>query len=721
MREHARRTTVLVLSVLLLAGVVTAPALAGGASAAETGASAMPGASSAVTGPSASATVDASDPATVGPAALLDSSTATAETVRVRNHLRRVEPAGEYGVRTRVEIPDRVVELRIRIPDRATDVSADGFTRENATSWAWDERTERPRLTYRMPANRTVEDGGPLEGDGRYLFVDVGDWAVVNPPQVGVRVQSTGPVRFERENVVAGEGAAGESMAYLGPFEEHVGSANGQRFRLIVPENAELASSPDAILRTLEHASGALRVGDRDAEVFVIAVPTSDVGWGVRGLQSGPADMWVRDAEPVDDATDVWTHEYVHTRQDYRTTASGRWTTEAAATYYAALLALERGDVDFAAFRRILRQGERDPQAGATLSQPATWRNDAHYWKGALVVGEIDRRIRLATDGEDAFTSVLRELNAAEDPVTNEDVLAAVAAAGGSDVRTTARSFTTTDRAPTAWDRDAHDAAFGTLPARIGYSIAGPDAVRVTGEYRDRAVDRDPIRLVVGEALRLRVSVSNDGGTAGDYDLVVRLDGETVATRTGRLAAGETTVETVEHRFEAPGTHDLTVGGQSLRVSVTDPATAAVDDLTVAPETAVRGETVAVTAAVENAASIPAGGSLTLRMNGEAVTTREVRLDAGERSELRFEVTPDESGETTIEIGGERVTLTVTDGGTGSDPGESTADDDTGDDSADPDSEPLPSIEEVPGFGPAAAVIALLLATTLFAARMRRR
>jgi PGF-CTERM protein len=660
--------------------------------------------------------------ATGGPAALPEQSAATTATIHVRNHLRQVAPAGEYGVRTRVEIPDRVVELRLRIPDRATDVSADGFTRENATTWAWDERTERPSLEYRMPANRTIEDGGPLQGDGSYLFVDVGEWAIVNPPQVQLRAQSVAPVRFERENVVAGEGAASDSMAYLGPFEEHVRSANGQRFRLIVPERADLASSPDAILGTLDHASGALRVGDRDAEVFVIAAPTSDVGWGVRGLQSGPADMWVRDAEPVDAPTDVWTHEYVHTRQGYRTTASGRWTIEAAATYYAALFALERGDIDFATFQRTLRRGERDPQAGATLSQPATWRNDANYWKGALVVGEIDRRIRLATDGEDTFTSVLRELNAAEEPATNDDLLAAVAAAGGSDVRTAARSFTTTDRAPTAWDRDAHDAAFGTLPARIGYSIADPDAVRVTGEYRNRTVDRNPVRLVVGETLRLRVSVSNDGGTAGDYDLAVRVDGDAVATRTGRLAADEGTIETVEHRFEEPGTHDLTVGGQSLQVSVSDPASVSVHDLTADPETVARGETVAVTAAVENAASIPAAGSLTLRVNGDATETREVRLDAGERNEIRFEVTPADSGETTIELGGERATITVTDGGTGSVPGEPTAGDATADDSADPGSGPLPSTEEgVPGFGPAVAVIALLLAATLFVARTRRR
>ncbi|SDY54914.1 CARDB domain-containing protein [Halopenitus persicus] len=704
MREHARRTTALVLSMLFLAGAVTAPALAGGASAAATDASptATSGAAEAVT--------DSPAPA------------ATTATIHVRNHLRQVAPVGEYGVRTRVEIPDRVVELRLRIPDRATDVSADGFTRENATTWTWDGRTERPSLAYRMPANRTVEDGGPLQGEGSYLFVDAGEWAIVNPPQVQLRAQSVAPVRFERGNVVAGEGVASDSMAYLGPFEEHVRSANGQRFRLIVPERAELASSPDAILGTLGHASGALRVGDRDAEVFVIAAPTSDVGWGVRGLQSGPADMWVRDAESVDAATDVWTHEYVHTRQDYRTTASGRWTVEAVATYYAALLALERGDVDFATFQRTLRQGERDPQAGATLSQPATWRNDANYWKGALVAGEIDRRIRLATEGEDAFTSVLRELNAAEDPVTNDDVLAAVAAAGGTDVRTSARTFTTTDRAPTAWDRDAHDAAFGTLPARIGYSIADPDAVRVTGAYRNRTVDRDPVRLVVGETLRLRVSVSNDGGTAGDYDLAVRVDGDAVATRTGRLAAGGSTVETVEHRFEDPGTHDLTVGGQSLQVSVMDPASVSVHDLAVDPGTVARGETVAVTAVVENSAPIPAGGSLTLRVNGEAAETREIRLDAGERSELRFEVTPAESGETTVELGGERVTLTVTEAGTGSAPGESTAGDAPADDSDGPGSEPIPSTDEgIPGFGSTAAAIALLLATTLFAARTRRR
>jgi len=91
--------------------------------------------------------------------------------------------------------------------------------------------------------------------------------------------------------------------------------------------------------------------------------------------------------EPAGTAADVWTHEYVHTRQAYRTEASGQWITEASATHYAALFALDRGAADFDAFERTLARGAREPDASAVLSNPTTWDGHADYTKGALVAG----------------------------------------------------------------------------------------------------------------------------------------------------------------------------------------------------------------------------------------------------------------------------------------------------------------------------------------------
>ncbi|MFA9517559.1 CARDB domain-containing protein [Halopenitus sp. H-Gu1] len=637
------------------------------------------------------------------------------DTIRLENTLRQVDRTGEYGVRTQVRIPDQVTELRIFLPESAHGMTTNGFTREDETTWVWDGRTSTPRVSYRMPANRTRERAGPLEGGGQYLFVGVGEWAIVQPPAVNVswrQPHQTRDVRVTRENVVAGEGAASDRMAYLGPYEEHVREAHGQQFRLIVPESAELADSPTEILASLEHASGALPIGDRDETVFVIAAPTDEVGWSVRGLQTGSADMWVRDPERTDTADNVWVHEYVHTRQDYSTTTSGQWITEASATYYAALLTLERGGVDFDAFRRVLRRGEREPQADSILTRPNTWRNAAEYRKGALVVSEIDRRMRLSTDGGRTIATVLRRVNAKNGEVRNDDVLEYVREAAGREVRDDAERLTTTDAVPAAWDRSAHDEAFGRLPSRIYVSIDDPDSVRVTGEYRDQAIDPNPATIVPGESLQVRVRVSNSGGTAGEYALTMRVDGVVVATREGELGAGETTVETLKHAFTEPGSHEVTVDDEGIAVTVVEPATPRVRELSVKPDRVTAGEEVRVSATVENPESIPAREAFVLSVNGAAEATHEVTLDAGETETIGATVTLNEAGETTIEIGKEHTTVTV-------DPPETTDGSET---NASTGGNASPTSERTPGFAGAHAVVALVtaMATVMILARRRQ-
>ncbi|WP_058366188.1 CARDB domain-containing protein [Haloparvum sedimenti] len=622
-------------------------------------------------------------------------SLSSSDAIRLESSLRRVDTRGEYGATSRVSLPDAVTEFRLTLPAGARDVRADGFASEGDGVWRWDGTTEEPALTYRMPANRTVDESGPLEGRGDYLFADAGDWALVRPPAIGASWRSTADHRFVRENRVDGEGAASRAMAFLGPHETVTREANGQRFRLIVPEAAEMAEPPADVLDSMEHASGAMQVGDRDPEVFLVAAPTGEVEWGVRGIQTGDADVWIRDEERLDTADNVWVHEYVHTRQGYRTASSARWFTEGAATYYAALLTLERGGTDFADFRSVLARGERDPQASATLSDPETWANYAQYTKGSLVAGEIDRRLRLVTDGEASLATVFRELNAADDPIDGDRLLRGVEEAGGGDARGTAERYTTTDAVPGTWDRETHDEAFGRLPARIGFSLADAEAVRASGPYRDRPVERDPVRLVTGETLELDATVVNTGGVAGEYDLALTVDGEPVDARSGRIGANETLVESFERDFSEPGEHEVAVGGTRLTVIVSEPATATVSNLVVEPSRVTAGDEVTVTATVSNDAEIPAERDLALVVDGETRSAETIRLDAGESTTYTATVSLDEPGETTIELGDATAAVTVA-------PAETSADGATGE-----------TDSGVPGFGPAVAAAALTLTAVL--------
>jgi PGF-CTERM protein len=594
------------------------------------------------------------------------------DTIRLQNALFATDEPGTVGVTTRAAIPDRVTELEVVLLNaNEASVDADGFrptddAGPDVSAWEWDGVTANPSLTYAMDANDTVTEAGPLGARGTYRFVDAGEWALVRTPRTSASWSYTGQydgqVGLTRENVVDGEGVASQAVAFLGPYEEYVREAGGQRYRLIVPAAADMETTPEEVFDVFESASTALQVGARDETVFAVAAPTEGEEWGVRGLQIGDADLWVRDVEPAGTAADVWTHEYVHTRQAYRADASGRWITEASATYYAALFALDRGAADFADFERTLARGERDPDDTAVLADPSTWAGNADYTKGALVAGEIDRRLRVATDGRASLATVIRELNAAGGPVSNEDVLDAVeaAAAEGADdetaaaIREEAERLTTTRETTETWDRTAHAEAFGETPAQVGYDLRD-DGVRATGEYRDRQVDRDPVELVPGETLDIAVAVANTGGVAGEYALSLTVDGESVATRNGTVDAGAETTVRVEYAFSEPGEYAVRIAGERLRVVVSEPGPPSVRGVSVDSDRVAAGEPVRVTATVGNDAGLPAGSDVEFRVDGETVSTAPVRLDADTEATVERRVTLGESEELGGIAGGDRV------------------------------------------------------------------
>ncbi|MFC5134068.1 MULTISPECIES: PGF-CTERM sorting domain-containing protein [Haloferacaceae] len=671
------------------------------------------------------------------------------DTIHVEHALSATDEAGTVGVTTTTRIPDSVGELELDLLTANDDpIETDGFERDDDAAgdeevWVWDGETEAPSITYRMDANVSVEESGPLATGGTYRFVDTGEWALVRTPRL--RISYTGTqVRVDRENVVDGEGVASQAMAFLGPHEEHVREGDEARYRLIEPEAADMEATPEAVFDVFAGAERNLRVGAVDDEVFAVAAPTGDVTWGVRGLQTGDADLWVRDGEPAGTADDVWTHEYVHTRQAYTTDPadpSARWFTEASATYYAALFALDRGATDFESFERTLARGERDPAASSTLAEPGTWRANAPYTKGALVAGEIDRRIRLASDGRASLATVFRELNDDAEPVTNRDFLDAVEAAAGAggddeaadEVRAAAERLTATDDPPEMWDRDAHTEAFGGTPAQIGYGLAD-DGVRATGEYRNRSVDVDPVRLVAGETLALGVDVSNTGGVEGAYDLSLSVGGETVETRNGTVGAGEATTERFEHAFAEPGEYTVRVGGETLTVVVSEPADPLVRGVSTDVDRVSPGGSVTVTATVGNDASIPAGSDLEFRVDGETVGTDPVRLDADAETTVERAVPVPGSGDAdtaTVSVVGpaDEASTTVAIDRDDGDSGSSTEDDVDGstdgdegsDGSADDGGSAADGLTDdgIPGFGPVVALVALLSLVGVSARRGR--
>ncbi|MUV61906.1 CARDB domain-containing protein, partial [Halobacterium sp. CBA1126] len=623
-----------------------------------------PGVGAAVAAPTGT---DASPP-TADAARDAAGDVAAAQTYTIRKHIdlhRTPAEPGEIDVVATYDVPDPVTSLSVSLPSNAEAVESSSFAR-TPDGYEWDGTTDPATVRFTLPANQTASGARSpaVQAGGDYSFVDVGEWALVTVPQLSTGWSYRAPkgtdVTISEDVTVDGEGSTGGEIAYLGPVEEHTRTANGQQFTLAVPEHASMAESSEEVLDALGEASKRLHVGSRDNRVWFVAAPTT-VDWGVLGVEYGGNDAWVRADAHLDRPRNVWFHEYVHTRQAFRTADSGRWTMEAGAEYYASLLSLRTDYVSFGAFETHLALGEREPWRDAVLSQPSTWPSGANYVKGSLVWGELDRRVRLATDSTATMEDVLYRLNQHEDRVTNADVLAAVLEASTPAVEERANQYTNTRQTPEMWTRSQHAAAFGTQPARMNFDVR---EYRVTGPFRNETF-AEPPTVYVGETVTVVGSVTNDGGQTGEYVAAVEFAGDVLAETRGELPPGETADVTLRENVGAAGTYNVTGARTDVALDVREPGNVSVTDLSVDDNRVEPGENVTATVTLSNPGDVPADGPVAVTLDGERVGTVDAALAPGETATRTLTVTLPEAGRYTLAAGDASVTVTAGGIGTG--------------------------------------------------------
>ncbi|WP_262175075.1 CARDB domain-containing protein [Haloarcula laminariae] len=638
---------------LLLVVSMAGSAVAGGA-AVSTASAAEPAGQTALS--------ESAAPTTGGSLAAANATGVDGDIVRTGSYALTPDRPGSVRVTITYELPDRVGSLRTFLVDDGTVTDTDGFDRVNDTTYDWDESTARPSITLRYNPNETTSKTGPEAAGGQYLFADTGEWALIRQFRTSSRYSYSGSQPgVDRRARTDGPGATGDRIVFLGDVRTVERTQNGQTFRLVVPEAAELSESPESILDSLTNASRSLQVGNRDETVVGFAAPTDRVEWGVRGLATGDAEFWVRDFERLGEPANVWLHEYVHTRQAFRTTSETRWLTEATAQYYAAGLTLEQGRIDFEAFERELARGERSTYDDVVLSSPSTWAANANYVKGALAAGRLDLALREGTNQSATLQRVMRELNEGQQPVTQTAFLEAVEAAGGAEPRATAAELSETSEPLSMWNQRTHSRLFGTVPAQMRYGLpSGADGYRASGPYRNDTLST-PVRLATGERLTVDAVVENTGGEAGAYNATLTVDGRAVASASGQLDAGGERTVPLSHTFDRPGEYTLGVGGETTTVVVEEPAEPTVSGVRVDSERVRAGESVRVTATVRNDAAVPANGTVTFTRDGEPVAERAVALAPGATTELSADIELPTAGERRVGAGSATpVTVTVT-------------------------------------------------------------
>jgi len=558
----------------------------------------------------------------------------------------------ELRVRRRAVLANRTANLSVGLSRRATVINATGFHHVE-DRYRLNASDDTATITYRLKVNRTAAGGG-------YEAVDAGPWALVRTPKPSVSARD---VAIDRRYEVDGEGVVHDGLTYLGPHRTYNRTVHDQRLRLVVPAVAEMRARPTVVMDSLSTAAGDLSVGERDDSVLFVAAPTT-VDWAHAAQQVGDADAWVQADQSLYDPRNAWFHEYVHTRQAFRTTRETRWLVEGTATYYAALLSLRQGLIDFDEFRRHLLVGTAPRNSQAVLADPGTWSSSrAEYRKGALVVGELDRRARRSSGGWRSFQWVFSRLNAHDGRVKLSTVGSLLGAVGGNRLRATTRRYATESTVPPTWSAGAHRAVFGWGPPELSTGLV---EVTAAGRGGHRSLDDDPDEVVVltDERLVATVRARNDGDRRASVVTPFQVNFTTVNRTVDRVAPDGWTTTTVSHRFSEPGSYYVVVGGEAIRVRVVEPTrSVGVTDVSVDPGGDERDGAVTVVTQVRNRKDRPARLSLPVTVDGEVVTTRTVAVGPNQVRRVEATVQLNRSGTHQVAVAGRGTAVNVSDSG----------------------------------------------------------
>jgi hypothetical protein len=260
----------------------------------------------------------------------------------------------------------------------------------------------------------------------------------------------------------------------------------GLQVRVTATLNGSL--SPDAVFETVATGRRSLRIAGRNERLNVDIRPeVGDPGTAGQAARGDP-HMAVEDRF----SRRVVFHEYVHTRQEFRTTRRTRWIVEAMASYYAdryAVGACGRANVpyDFEAFREDLNTSDNR----TVLSKPDTWQQEADYEKGESVLAVLDWYIRSETDGNATLAAVYRQLESRN--VTHARLQQTVRRVAGAQTARWFDTHATTDAVPDTSRLPTNASAFGfadapscslvgMTPSGQGQSSWGSDLASALGE-----------------------------------------------------------------------------------------------------------------------------------------------------------------------------------------------------------------------------------------------
>jgi hypothetical protein len=173
-------------------------------------------------------------------------------------------------------------------------------------------------------------------------------------------------------------------------------------------------------------------------------------------------------------------------------------------------------------------------------------------------------------------------------------------------------------------------------------------------EVTDLVADQPEVQ--VGEPVQISVNVTNTGEASGEYDVILTIDNESIATETVQLSGGKTLTVVFTVNELSGGEHVVAVDELTkvIIVSVeapTQPAELVVTSLGVSRAEAGIGEPIVVSATATNLGDVAGNFTLELFVNDEEREERDFQLGSGETETVQFEVVEESEGDYVVKVG----------------------------------------------------------------------
>ena len=261
----------------------------------------------------------------------------------------------------------------------------------------------------------------------------------------------------------------------------------------------------------------------------------------------------------------------------------------------------------------------------------------ANLSKPAVVTGETVEVSAVFENDGDVEGTVDAELRAGDTTINTESVTV-----DGGETETV--TFTESFDEPDTYDLSVNGESAGVLevtePASPDVSVAGV------------SVSDDEIEA--GESITVTVDVANDGDASGSITVTVdRADGSGIGSEVVELGPGETDTVTFTESFTTPGTVGLRVNGASAgSIRVLEPADISMGDPQLSDEEIVTGESVTVSAQLDNAGEVAGNFTAQFQVDGDTVDDSDETVGPGGTETVSFDRTFDRTGEYALGING---------------------------------------------------------------------